>query len=151
MAKYIKERSDRFSIVDTVTGESVPYVQTRKYDPKEFIMVFLAESRPLMELTGNILKVLICCWEYSTYNPTKEEDGNILFNGSGFKEACRNNGLNISGAAIDNAISTLCKKGLLIKIHRGEYQLNPRHFYKGRLANRDKVKIHPSMIEEQNE
>lgn len=139
MAKYYTEKSEDFSLVDSHTGEILPFKQTRKIETKEFIMVFLANSYLLMNLPGNVLKVLICCWEYSTYNSAKEEEGNILFNGPGFKEACWKNGLEISGASIDNAVSTLCKKGLLIKRHRGEYLLNPEVFFKGRLANRDKA------------
>jgi hypothetical protein len=104
-------------------------------------MVFFSSCPRLMDLTGNHLKVLICCWKHSSYNPENEERGNILHNGPGFKSACRENGLDISNAAIDNAVSALCKKGFLIKKFRGEYLLNPQYFFKGRLSNRSKVRV----------
>lgn len=76
-----------------------------------------------MELEGNPLKVLICCKKFALRN-TCEGDNNLIYNNIGFKESCREYGLNVSNAVIDNAISTLCKEGFLIKKHRGEYLLN---------------------------
>lgn len=149
MAKYYQETSENFSIVDNNTGEVFPYNQIKKFETNEFIMVFLTNCSPLMELTGNHLKVLICCWEYATYNPAKEQQGNIIYNGPGFKKACKEIGLDVSGATIDNAISTLCKRGLLLKMHRGEYMLNPQYFYKGRLSARNNIKLPESIRQEE--
>lgn len=141
MAKFVTEKSDNYSIVDNQTGEILDYNVTKKITLDQFIMVFFASCPHLMNLTGNHLKVLICCWKYSSYNPENEERGNVIHNGTGFKEACKESGLDIPNASIDNAISALCKKGLLIKKYRGEYLLNPQYFFKGRLTNRSKVKI----------
>jgi hypothetical protein len=141
MTKYITEKSDDYSIVDNHTGEILDLNFTKKITLDEFIMVFFSSCPRLMDLTGNHLKVLICCWKHSSYNPENEERGNILHNGPGFKSACRENGLDISNAAIDNAVSALCKKGFLIKKFRGEYLLNPQYFFKGRLSNRSKVRV----------
>ncbi len=141
MAKYETEKSEDYSILDNRTGEILDLNITKKVDIDEFIMVFFASCPQLMNLTGNHLKVLICCWKHSTYNPQNEEQGNIVHNGTGFKKACRENGLDISNASIDNAISALCKKGFLIKKFRGEYLLNPVYFFRGKLSNRSKVNI----------
>jgi hypothetical protein len=141
MAKYTTEKVKGWSLVDECTGELLEYKQTKKITVDEFIMVFFSSCPELMNLTGNHLKVLICCWKHSSYNPENEERGNILHNGPGFKSACRENGLDISNAAIDNAVSALCKKGFLIKKFRGEYLLNPQYFFKGRLSNRSKVRV----------
>lgn len=141
MTKFYTEKSEDFSLLNTHTGEILPFSQTKKLDTKEFIMVFLTDYLPLMQLPGNVLKVLICSWDYSSYNSNKEEQGNILYNGPGFKEACWQSGLKVSGATIDNAVSTLCKKGLLIRKHKGEYLLNPKYFFKGRLVNREKAMV----------
>jgi hypothetical protein len=141
MTKYITEKSDDYSVVDNHTGEILDLNFTKKITLDEFIMVFFSSCPELMNLTGNHLKVLICCWKHSSYNPENEERGNILHNGPGFKSACRENGLDISNAAIDNAVSALCKKGFLIKKFRGEYLLNPQYFFKGRLSNRSKVRV----------
>ena len=153
MAKYVTEKSKDYSILDNNTGEILDLNFTRKITLDEFIMVFFSSCPELMDLTGTLLKVLICCWKYSTYNPTNEESGNLVYNNIGFKESCRADGLNISNAMIDNAISALCKKSLLIKRYRGEYLLNPQYFFKGRLSNRSKVKVHFTVVptEEQSE
>lgn len=153
MEKYITEKSEDYSLLDNHTGEILDFNLTKKVDIDEFILVFFASCPELMELKGNHLKVLICCWKYSSYNPQNEEQGNIVHNGTGFKKACRESGLDIPNASIDNAISALCKKGLLIKKYRGEYLLNPQYFFRGKLSNRSKVKIHfevhPESEEEQ--
>ena len=152
-AKYITEKSNDYSIVDNHTGEILDLNMTRKITLDEFIMVFFSSCPGLMNLTGNHLKVLICCWKYSSYNPENEERGNVVYNGPGFKEACKDNGLDVSNAVIDNSISALCRKGFLIKRHRGEYLLNPQYFFKGRLSSRSKVRINyivePDDTEEQ--
>ncbi len=139
--KYITEKSEDYSLVDNQTGEILDLNITKKISLDEFIMVFFSSCPQLMELKGNHLKVLICCWKYSTYNPENEEKGNVVYTGSGFKESCRENGLDISNAAIDNAVCALCKKGLLIKRYRGEYLLNPQYFFKGRLSSRSRVNL----------
>lgn len=141
MAIYINEKSDDFSLVDLHSGEMHDYNVPRKIEPEEFVMVFFSSCRDLMSLQGNQLKVLICCWKHSSYTPQDEEQGNIIHNCSGFKRACKDDGLDISNASIDNAISELCKKGFLIKKFRGEYMLNPHYFYRGKLKNREKVKL----------
>lgn len=154
MSKYITEKSENYSILDNKTGEILDLNFTKKISLDEFIMVFFSSCPELMNLTGNHLKVLICCWKHSSYNPDNEERGNIIHNGPGFKKACREDGLTVSNAVIDNSISALCKKGFLIKKFRGEYLLNPRYFFKGRLSSRSKVQIHlqvsPENTEEQD-
>ena len=142
MAKYVTEKSKDYSILDNHTGEILDLNIIRKITLDEFIMVFFSSCPQLMNLTGNNLKVLICCWKNSSYNPENEERGNIIHNGPGFKSACKESGLDVSNAVIDNAISSLCKKGFLIKRFRGEYLLNPQYFFKGKLTSRSKVKVH---------
>lgn len=142
MAKrYITEKSDQYSLLDNNTGEILDLNITKKVTIDEFIMVFFSSCPQLMALTGNHLKVLICCWKYSSYNPDNEERGNIIHNGPGFKNACKESGLNVSNAVIDNAISALYRKGFLIKKFRGEYLLNPAFFFKGKLSSRSKVNL----------
>lgn len=150
MSRYVTEKSNDYSLLDNRTGEIIDFVQTRKVTLDEFIMVFFSSYPQLMKLKGNQLKVLICCWKYSSYNPDNEDRGNVVYNGPSFKEACRDNGLEVSNAVIDNAISALCKQGFLIKKYRGEYLLNPQYFFKGRLSNRSKMKISFEVTPEEN-
>lgn len=141
MAKYVTEKSDAFSLLDNQTGEILEYKEIKKVSLDEFIMVFFASCPELMKLTGVELKVLICCWKRSSFNPVNDEAGNIVYNGPSFKEYCKEQGASGSDANIDNAISTLSKKGLLLKKNKGEYLLNPEYFFKGTLSNRSKIDL----------
>lgn len=142
MEKIVSEISKDYSIVDKNTGELFDYKQTKKVTIDEFIMVFFASYPELFKLKGVPLKVLMCCWKRSSYNPMCEEEGNIVCNNTSFKEACREYGLDTSDANIDNAISLLAKRNLLIKRCRGEYLLNPKYFFKGSLSSRSKLDLH---------
>lgn len=91
----------------------------------------------------------MCCWKHSTYNKENEVSGNIVHNNASFKQHCREEGLDLSDASIDNNISALCKAGLLIKKCRGEYLLNPDYFFKGSLSQRTKM-LMQFVVEPQN-
>lgn len=139
MARYISEPVKGYSVVDDNTGELVEYRQTRKLTLEEFIVVFFSSYPELFKLKGQQLKVLMCCWKHSTYNKDNDTTGNIVHNNASFKEHCKDDGLNLSDASIDNNISSLCKAGLLQKKCRGEYRLNPNYFFKGALSQRSKI------------
>ena len=138
--KYVNEKIENHSVIDLQTGVLTDYYQLRKVTLDEFIMVFFSSYPELYQLSGVQLKVLMGCWKYSSYNSTNYAEGNIVHNNPSFKEFCRQDGLVTSDANIDNAISTLCKKGLLIKRCKGEYILDPRYFFKGKLSDRSKIK-----------
>lgn len=139
MARYITEKSKDYSVVDNHTGELLELRQTRKLSLEEFIMVFFSSYPELFKLKGLQLKILMCCWKHSTYNKENDTTGNIVHNNASFKQHCKDEGLNLSDASIDNNISQLCKAGLLIKKCRGEYVLNPNYFFKGSLSQRTKM------------
>lgn len=141
MAKYITETSDAYQLYDNFTGELLEYKQTRKISMDEFIMVFFTSCPDLMKLSGVELKVLICCWKLSSFNPMNETEGNIVHNNQSLKEFCKEQGATSSDANIDNAISMLCKKRMLLKKCKGEYMLNPEYFFKGTLSNRSKIDL----------
>lgn len=141
MAKYITEKSDVYSLYDNITGELLEYKQVRKVSMDEFIMVFFTSYPELMRLSGVQLKILMCCWKLSSFNPLNETMGNIVHNNPMFKEYCREEGLDAPDASIDNAISQLCKKRLILKRCKGEYMLNPEYFFKGTLSNRSKIDL----------
>ena len=96
---------------------------------KEGVMLLPAAVPKLMQLHGVDLKVLVCCWKAASYN-NRTNDGNIIYNNSVFKKICIEEGLDISSASIDNAISKLAKSRLLIRQHKGMYSLNPEYFIK---------------------
>ena len=141
MAKYTTEKVKGWSLVEEGTGVLLEYKQTKKISVNEFIMVFFASCPELMKLTGVELKVLICCWKQSSFNPMNEELGNVVSNNAPFKKYCKEQGATTSDANIDNAISMLCKKKMLLKRCRGQYILNPEYFFKGTLSNRSKIDL----------
>ena len=141
MSRYITQTSDDFSLVDNHTGELLEFRQTRKVSLDEFIQVFFSSYPELFKLKGLQLKVLMCCWKHSTYNKENDTTGNIVHNNASFKQHCREEGLELSDASIDNTISSLCKTGLLRKKCRGEYLLNPEYFFKGSLSQRTKIQM----------
>ena len=139
--KYITEKSEDYSLVDKHTGELLDYCYTKKVSIDEFIMVFFTCVPQVMKLNGTQLKVLMCCWKHSSFNPMGETEGNVVNNNASFKNYVRRNGLDISDAAIDNAISALHKKNFLLKKCRGEYILNPSYFFKGTLSQRSHIRL----------
>jgi hypothetical protein len=137
--KYVKEKVEDHAVIDLETGDLTECYQLRKVSLDEFIMVFFSSYPDLYKLNGVQLKVLMQCWKCSTYNSVNCTEGNIVHNNPKFKECCRQDGLETSDANIDNAISTLCKKGLLIKRCKGKYLLDPRYFFKGKLSDRSRI------------
>lgn len=130
-----------YAMVDKHTGELAKLKQTRTVTLDEFIMIFFASSPDLLSLKGLHLKVLICCWKLSSYNPESEAEGNLIHNDPLFKCKCKDFGLSAPAASIDNAISYLNKEGFLIKRCKGVYLLNPKYFFKGRLSDKSKIDI----------
>lgn len=139
MGRYITTKVKDFSVLDETTGELLELRQTKKLSVDEFFMVFASSCPKLMRLKGLQLKVLICCWRYSTYNKEYSTEGNIIHNSVSFKEYCKKDGLETSDACIDRAFTQLCKEKLLIRKCRGEYLLNPQYFFKGTLSDRTKI------------
>lgn len=139
MSRYITTKSKDFSVVDNRTGELLELRQTKKLSLDEFFMVFAASCPTLLKLKGLQLKVLICCWRYSSYNKEYSQDGNIIHNSPTFKQFCKHEGLQTSDACIDKAFTKLCKENLLIRRCRGEYLMNPQYFFKGTLSDRTKI------------
>ena len=140
LQKIIPTESQDKAIIDLETGELTKYYQLRTVTLDEFIMVFFASYPELFRLSGVELKVLMCCWKYSSYNSANCSEGNIVHNNSSFKEFCKQNGLITSNSNVDNAVSKLTQQGLLIKRCKGEYLLNPIYFFKGKLSERSKIR-----------
>ena len=139
MATFMTKSSKEYGLVDKNTGEIIEYRQTKKINLGEFIQVYFASCPQIMQLTGAFIKVLVCIWKYSTYNPANETEGNLICNNLMFKKYCRDEGLTCSDALIDNAFSKLNKEGIIIKQCRGTYMLNPKYFFKGSFSSRSKI------------
>lgn len=133
MEKFITEKSEDYALLDKHTGEILDYTIHKKINLDEFIMVFFTSFPEIMSLEGQKLKVLMMCWKESTY---RKGVGNIIVNDLEFKERVREYSPDISNLAVNVAVSTLVKKGLLLKMCKGKYRLNPTYFFQGKLSER---------------
>lgn len=143
MAKkiYLKGNHPELSVVNTDTGEIISGVATTKVESiDEFIMIFLVNIQDAFKLEGQHLKILMCCWKYSTFNPQSPE-GNRITNNQALKQKIRESGLQVSDTVINNAFTAFVKNNLMIKECRGQYILNPKYFFRGTLGNRSKLKL----------
>jgi hypothetical protein len=82
----------------------------------------------------------MCCWKASTYNNV-ETEGNLVCNNKLLKDYIRQCGLDTTDGAIDVTIHKLAKENILIKKCKGTYMLNPKYFFKGRLAEKSKLEL----------
>lgn len=136
----VTQTEQDYNLLNRHTGEVLEWKRTKIVNVDEFIMFFFASIPELFQLEGLHLKVLMCCWKASSYNSVDAE-GNIVNNNKLLKDYIRQHGLDISDNTIDVIISKLAKKGILIKKCRGSYMLNPRYFFKGRLAEKSKLEL----------
>lgn len=147
--KYITKKSEDYALVDKHTGELLDYNQTIKVDLRAFIMIFFASIPEIIRLNGQKLKVLAVCWLMSDIG--KAEKGNLVHNNASFKEEVRKYAPNMSDSAIDGAFSYLVRHNMLRRICKGEYELNHRYFFRGRLSDRSrlayKVEVDPKTVE----
>lgn len=140
MNNFITQTDPDFSLLDNNTGEIMEWKRTRVVTVDEFIMFFFASMPDLFKLKGLQLKVLMCCWKASTYNDV-ETEGNIVSNNKLLKDYIRQCGLNLTDGAIDVIICKLAKEHIILKKCKGTYMLNPRYFFKGKLAEKSKLEL----------
>lgn len=145
--KYITLKSKNYSLLDNNTGEILDYSEVKKVTLEDFIMVFFSSYPEIMRLEGQKMKVLMLCWKLSTFGG--KESGNIIINDQEFKRRVREYEPNMSDSNIDACFSVLVKKGLLVRICKGRYELNPTYFFKGALSSRShlmfSVEVDPSI------
>jgi hypothetical protein len=60
----------------------------------------------------------MCCWKYSSINPSSPE-GNRITNNQSLKNKIRESGLEVSDTVINNAFTSFVKNNLMIKECRG--------------------------------
>lgn len=129
----------QLSTINNQYGEIVSGVSTFKCkNVEEFIMCFVNSLRHVVKLDGNTIRVLMFCWQYSTFRPDVVE-ANIIYNNKILKRYIQDSCPTMSNSVIDRAFSTLVKHGLLKRIGRGTFTLNPQYFFKGTLNDRAKL------------
>lgn len=142
MERKIKETSKDYSILDMNTGEIKELQISRSISQEDFMMLFLRAFIPkALALEGNQLKILLCCWQSSTFNPKGSVDGNVFNNDIEFKDFVRASGLDLTNGAIDVYISNLAKANLIIKRCRGKYLINPEFSFKGTLTDNSRLRL----------
>lgn len=141
MKKYITQKVDGYSVIDEFTGELLEYKQTKVITQEEFILFFLTTIPDFIKLEGNQMKLLVVLWKISSFNTFNSSEGNIIHNSRSTKNAIRDMGLDLSDKSIDLYFSQLSKLGFLIRRCRGEFMLNPKYFFKGRLSDATKLQF----------
>lgn len=81
-------------------------------------------SPKVINLEGNALKILLCCFAYSYLL----QEGMTVFNDRDFKIKVRQSGVNLSDGSISKYISILASEGILQRQCRGRYKINTELF-----------------------
>lgn len=140
MSKYTTVTDPDYSLLDNHTGEILKWKRTTVVNIDEFIIFFFASMPQIFRLGGLQMKILMCCWKFSSYNDV-ETEGNLVYNNKLLKDYIRSCGLDLTDGAIDVIMHYLTKEGMLIKKCRGVYMLNPKYFFKGTLSKRSKLEL----------
>lgn len=140
MAKKIFEETKH--VVDTSTGEvlksEITTVKTLR-GTDEFVQVYLEDFTGLFKLeTATEIKLLALLWKASEWNAQESDKGNSIVVIKTFKEQWANE-LGCTLQTVNNTLSSLLKKDLIIKKERMIYYLNPKYFFKGFINDRKKV------------
>jgi len=128
----------------SVIGEEVKLTEEVDFRVKEvktveqerFMQVYLEDLSRVMNLTQMVeIKVLLWAWKNSSYNESGSTKGNEITIVSSHKEQMAEE-LGYAKKVVSNTVYGLAKKGLLIRVARSRYVLNPKFFFKGKLKDR---------------
>lgn len=125
-------------VVDHETGEITEEkrVYKRQIEKEKFMMVYLESVSGILKINNPIeYKVLLTLWEMSEF------ETNRIILVKPIKEGIANK-LKYAFKTVENAISRLAKKDLLVKKGAGIYFLNPKYFFKGsEIARSNAIKV----------
>lgn len=133
---------ENVSLVDNTTGEVLGFKHRKVcVTQEEFIKIYLNQ---IDELTGcledGLYAVMFAVWKCSEF-PQDDSEGNIFYNSPYFKKTCRKLGVTMSDNAINMSLTRLSKRGVLKRLSRGVYMLNPKWFVKGNITERTRMEI----------
>lgn len=125
-------------VLDNTTGEVLEErkMYKRQVEKEKFMLVYLESISGILRISSPIeYKVLLALWEMSEFETNRV----ILV--KPIKESIAEK-LNYGFKTVENAISRLAKKELLIKKGAGIYFLNPKYFFKGsEIARSNAIKV----------
>lgn len=143
MSKEIYRKTD--VVVDSQTGEvkeeTTTFVQYCK-NKEDFIFVFLNDMSGFLNIRNGIEShILAYIWKNSTKAKDDSLGNEFVLNSSIVKRMAEY--ASIKEQSVRNTLSSLCKKGIIIKGKegRGLYYLNPKLFFKGNPNEREKCVI----------
>jgi hypothetical protein len=126
---HIEETTDR------TTGELVTVKKTfavKSKTTEEFFMIFLSGMNALCALSRpSDIKILACLCERAEYNT-----GVVRL--TSLDRASIMDKLSIKPQAFSNSLSRL-RSANLVTGHRGAYEVNPQHFWKGETNERQRL------------
>lgn len=137
-AIFNKVVDPNINLVHNQTGEIIDVLHTTVVDTiDEFGFLYVNNLELMYKLSRLQTNILFYCWKHMSFS--QGDDGNKIYNTKTFKQGIINDGITLNPSSIDVAIHSLVKKGLLIRLGRGEYLMNPKVFFKGRLADKAKL------------
>lgn len=133
MAKQKKKviQEVEYGVYDAGTGAYVSGGKhiVRNVPYEKFVKVYLEDFSGLLDIGKGEVKVLTYCWKVSEYNTGR------IFLVKKVKQEMANE-VGIGADSIDNIITKLTRKKLLINEGSAVYRLNPNLFWKGDEAER---------------
>lgn len=144
MAKKIwrTETDTNIGEVNMEDGNLIRFKQKKVCETQEEFIKIYFDS--INELTGGLedglYAVMFAVWKCSSFSQPNDE-GNKFYNTPMFKEECRNMGIKLSDNAINTAITRLEKRGVIKRLQRGCYLLNPKYFVKGILTSKTRMEL----------
>jgi len=128
-------------VTEVISQETGEILESKKFykqrvEKDKFMMVYLESMGSILKINSPIeYKVLLTLWEMSEF-----ESNRIILVKSIKKEIANNLGYVFK--TVENAISRLLKKNLLVKRERSIYYLNPKYFFKGsEIARAKAIKV----------
>lgn len=136
--KFIEHTEE---IIDGETGELQKQVRrySKSIQKDRFMMVFLEDMTGMLSLDSAIeIRVLAQLWKRSEF------DTNRIYIVKSVKAEIAEE-LNYKFASVQNTVSKLTKKNLLIREAQSTYYLNPTYFFKGSdIARASSIDLHIS-------
>jgi hypothetical protein len=116
--------SETGEVIDVTTKEVKVLTDTRE----EFLQFYISLEAKIIEMSLSEERLLMYCIIHCDRN-------NVINIGSYAKKEI-NNKYKIASSTIANGLSQLMSKGVIVRVGRGAYKINPRYVWKGNSNDR---------------